>query len=68
MTGVFNDNEVSDVTNALLDGANGLVLREGFNIEHVLETIKSLNELLRTVEPYANTQSGFWRLIDEVRN
>lgn len=65
-TGDYTDGEVSDVTNALLDGANGFILSDCYDIDNMLEAIRSLNELCRTVEPYTNSKSGFWRLIDEV--
>lgn len=64
--GEYSDSEVSDVTNALLDGANGFVLKDCNDLENYIDTIKSLNELCLTVEPYTNSKTNFWRVIDEV--
>lgn len=64
--GEYSDSEVSDVTNALLDGANGFVLKDCNDLENYIDTIKSLNELCCTVEPYTNSKTNFWRVIDEV--
>ncbi|XP_047983996.1 pyruvate kinase-like [Leguminivora glycinivorella] len=63
--GVIASNEVSDVTNAILDGVSGFILKDCENIDNAIDAVKLLDDICRTVEPYTCTKNGFWRLTNQ---
>ncbi|CAK1546215.1 unnamed protein product [Leptosia nina] len=66
-SGLFHDNEIADVVNALMDGVSGFILRDCFNVANTLEVLYAINETCYFVEPIITSRSGFWRLLDEVK-
>ncbi|KAL4706456.1 hypothetical protein ACJJTC_003028 [Scirpophaga incertulas] len=59
--------EVSDVANAILDGATGFILNEGANVNYILTALKYIDEICRMVEPYKTSKSNFLRVINEMK-
>lgn len=67
LTGNFCAREMSDVTNAILEGASGFVLSESPNIDYLIEVMKMMNELCASVEPLSNDKTKFWKTLGQVR-
>lgn len=67
-TGHFSNNEISDVTNAIMDGVSGFILGECYNPDNIVEVVYGINELCYTIEPLVNSKISFKRIIDEVCN
>ncbi|XP_030028776.1 pyruvate kinase [Manduca sexta] len=65
--GIFCNREISDVTNAILDGATGFAIKASENVEYILRAIKALNDVCCAVEPLAFTKSSFIRILDEMK-
>ncbi|XP_061710875.1 uncharacterized protein LOC133520458 isoform X3 [Cydia pomonella] len=63
--GVTKCNEIADVTNAILDGVSGFILKDCENIDNTIESVKLLDDICRTVEPYTCTKNSFWRLTNQ---
>ncbi|CAG9795106.1 unnamed protein product [Diatraea saccharalis] len=66
-TGEHTDREVSDITNALLDGVSGFILKQYQDVNFLIRGIKSLNKLCRSIEPYTNSKANFLRIVDEIK-
>ncbi|XP_038223229.1 uncharacterized protein LOC119840613 [Zerene cesonia] len=67
-TGLFYDNEISDVVNALMDGVSGFILRDCFNVDNTYEVLHAINETCYFVEPIVASKSNFWRILDEAKS
>ncbi|CAG4916605.1 unnamed protein product [Colias eurytheme] len=67
-TGLFYDNEISDVVNALMDGVSGFILRDCFNVDNTYEVLHAINETCYFVEPIVASKSNFWRFLDEAKS
>lgn len=65
-SGNFIDCEISDVTNALIDGASGLILKDCYDTELIIEVLKGLNELCYTVEPLVISKTNFRNVVNKV--
>lgn len=66
--GKISYHEISDVTNALLDGVTGFILKDCDDIELLLNVIEIMNDLCCFIETFTNSKTDFWRIIDEVNN
>ncbi|CAH0605873.1 unnamed protein product [Chrysodeixis includens] len=66
-TGVFHSQEYNDITNAILDGAAGFVLRETANIDYLIAVMKTLNTLCASVEPLTNDKKEFFRNVSQLK-
>ncbi|CAH0725228.1 unnamed protein product, partial [Brenthis ino] len=66
-SGNFIDCEISDVTNALIDGASGLILKDCYDTEFTIEVLKGLNELCYTVEPLVISKTNFRNVVDKIQ-
>lgn len=66
MTGDFHGREFSDVTNAILDGVTGFVLRETPNVDYLMAVMRTMNDLCASVEPLTNDRQGFFRDLSQV--
>ncbi|KAJ0178691.1 hypothetical protein K1T71_005466 [Dendrolimus kikuchii] len=65
--GNISNHEIADVTNALLDGVTGFVLKDCDDIELILKVIKVMTDLCCFVEPFTNAKTDFWRILDETK-
>ncbi|XP_063532818.1 pyruvate kinase-like [Cydia strobilella] len=63
--GVTECNEIADVTNAILDGVSGFILKDCDDIDNAIDGVKLLDDICRTVEPYTCTKNSFWRLTNQ---
>ncbi|XP_063377318.1 uncharacterized protein LOC134664545 [Cydia fagiglandana] len=63
--GVIESNEVTDVTNAILDGVSGFILKDCEDIDNAIDAVKLLDDICRSVEPYTCARTSFWRLTDQ---
>ncbi|XP_052740758.1 uncharacterized protein LOC112047773 [Bicyclus anynana] len=66
-SGNFNNNEIADVTNALMDGVSGFILGECYNPDNIIEALRGINELCFTIEPLVTSKICFKRIIEEVK-
>ncbi|XP_045766173.1 uncharacterized protein LOC123867900 [Maniola jurtina] len=66
-TGFFINNEISDVTNAIMDGVSGFILAECSSPDNIIEVLYGINQLCYTVEPLVTSKINFKRIIDEVK-
>ncbi|GBP57120.1 LINE-1 retrotransposable element ORF2 protein [Eumeta japonica] len=64
-TGILRAYDVADVSNALLDGATGFLLRDYRDVDCVVRTLRSLNSICLTVEKFSTQKKDIWRLYDE---
>lgn len=54
------------MTNALLDGVSGFVLKECYNTDIMVDVLKGINELCYAIEPLTISKTNFRRIINEV--
>lgn len=66
-SGIITTRDISDVTNAILEGASGVCLSETPNSYNLCETINMLNELCASVEPLCMDKTDFCDLVSQVR-
>nr|XP_034830062.1 pyruvate kinase-like [Maniola hyperantus] len=66
-TGFFTNNEISDVTNAIMDGVSGFMLAKCSSPDNIIEVLNGINKLCYTVEPLVTSKINFRRIIDEVK-
>uniref|UniRef100_A0A2A4JCP4 Pyruvate kinase n=1 Tax=Heliothis virescens TaxID=7102 RepID=A0A2A4JCP4_HELVI len=67
MTGQISTREISDVTNAILEGASGFALSESTDINYTCDAMKMMNELCATVEPLCMNRTEFWQLVSQIK-
>lgn len=66
--GDFNYGEVSDVANAVIDGVSGFQLKCYENIELTVVSMKLMDDICRSAEPFRMNHANFWRMVQEVSN
>ncbi|CAH2243260.1 jg16099 [Pararge aegeria aegeria] len=66
-TGCFSNHEISDVTNAIIDGVSGFILEESYNPDNIIEVLHGINELCYTIEPLVTSKICYKRIIDEFK-
>nr|XP_026496956.1 pyruvate kinase-like [Vanessa tameamea] len=66
-TGNFIDCEISDVTNAVLEGVSGFILKDCYDTDLIVEVLKGMNELCYTIEPLTLSKTNFSRIINEIK-
>ncbi|XP_045447153.1 pyruvate kinase-like [Melitaea cinxia] len=66
-TGHFIDSEISDMTNALMDGVSGFILKECYNTDIMVDVLKGINELCYAIEPLTISKTNFRRIIKEIK-
>ncbi|KAJ8727533.1 hypothetical protein PYW07_001652 [Mythimna separata] len=59
--------EISDVTNAILQGASGFVLSECKDVYNMCSAMKILDEVCTSVEPLCINKTDFWNLVAQAR-
>ena len=64
--GNFIDCEISDVTNAILDGASGLILKDCYDTDLISAVLKGINDLCYTIEPLTISKTRFRNLVNKV--
>ncbi|KAI5646602.1 pyruvate kinase, barrel domain-containing protein [Phthorimaea operculella] len=62
--GVITDTEIADVTNALLDGVTGFILKDYHDIENTEVALHGLNKICCEVEPLTYSRKMFWRMMN----
>ncbi|KAM3967340.1 uncharacterized protein ACR2FA_011681 [Aphomia sociella] len=67
LKGDFRENEIGDITNALLDGASGFVLKDCEDVDLVIATVKAMNEVCCYIEPLTTSKTNFLRITDELK-
>ncbi|XP_021187409.3 pyruvate kinase [Helicoverpa armigera] len=67
LTGQISTREISDVTNAILEGASGFALSESPDINYMCDAMKMMNELCATVEPLCMNRTEFWQLVSQIK-
>ncbi|CAH1647100.1 unnamed protein product [Spodoptera littoralis] len=66
-SGTMTTRDISDVTNAILEGACGFCLSETPNTYYLCETINMLNELCASVEPLCMDKTQFCELVSQIK-
>uniref|UniRef100_A0A2H1V6E8 pyruvate kinase n=1 Tax=Spodoptera frugiperda TaxID=7108 RepID=A0A2H1V6E8_SPOFR len=66
-SGIITTRDISDVTNAILEGASGVCLSETPNSYNLCETINMLNELCASVEPLCMDKTDFCDLVSQIK-
>lgn len=65
--GMIKDSEVSDITNAILQGVTGFILRDCTNVKATVRALTLMEKVCLSVEPTTASITEFWRMADEVQ-